>query len=1124
MAHIGTTLEIFDQMTGPLQSITNSLYTTIGAFEQYQDAANDQFDYSNFNGVRSELDNVTKSILSMRDNLSQGIPPIEVPIIMDEPEPIILPEPQPVIVPIRWDVTEAEVFKASGIERFEMEITSVNTILDEMNQRQMDIANQAAGMDILPTKAINDLSLMSERIRDIRTEIDMLQSNRLDLDADAANDQLETLRRNLSQAEAQQLDLNDAMQRMDGGNVNQAYNRLNATISGSERYIRDNINAQNDFTEEVQRTDSQTNNLTRTIGRMAAAYVSIQSIGNVINLSDELVQTTARLNMMNDGMQTTKELQDMIFLSAQRSRGAYLDMADIVAKLGQRAGDAFSSNMETLQFAENLNKQFVIAGASMEEMNSATLQLTQALGSGVLRGEELNAVFESAPNIIQTIADYMEVPIGQIREMASEGMITAEIVKNAMLSATDAINAEFEQMPMTFGQMWTSFKNQAMMAFQPVLQRLNDIANSDAFQNLVSSAIQSVAIFAAIVAEAFNVMASLGQFVAEHWGIIAPLVYGVAAAMALYAAYMIVTNTLTAISTGIQTAHAIAIAVKTGVTIAAAAATNQLTVAQWASNSALLASPITWIVIAIIALIAVLYASVGAWNHFTGASISATGIIAGAVAWLGMLIWNTFIFILNAGIATIEWLVNVWNLGVWLFKVAFIGLLTVILFVFDAILNIAISVAELLVNAWHFGIWLLQIAFIGLLSLILLIFDGILNIGIIAAEFLANAWNLGIWGIKVAFQGFQVIALAVLDGVLNFGISTAEFFANAWNSGVYGVQNAFYHMQVFVSKIMQAVGNGALGVVNSVLSGISSLVNTALSGINSLINLANKIPGVNISAIGTVDFQVGSGAQAAIDSIGANLQAPSMPERVSLDRSNMAGEFVAKMVTPDMPESISLDRTSLAKDFVNTTKLPEAPEYQSFDRTSLAKDFWNQTDLPEFPETVTFDKLQYGNMTDAFNSGYEWGENLADNVKNFDLMEALGIELPDIPTEADYADMLEQMGGTDVPSYDEMDIPGADELGGAAGGSGGSGKELSGIGDDVGDIKDSMDLSQEDLQYLRDIAAREAINRYTTAKVDVKIDGITNNVNNEMDLDGVIDYIVAGTEEGMDKAANGVHN
>ncbi len=1045
MAHIGTTLEIFDQMTAPLQSITNSLYTTIGAFEDYQDAANDQFDLSNFDGVRSELDNVTKSILQMRNNISQDLPPIELPVEIEEPEhnPI-----QDFIS--KWDGRTVEVYTTTGAERAASEMDAFSASMDRVRANQSNLLGSISPEMNAVSQSASQLQDRLEGIASMTAKIPDL-----DLDIGTQNNMLESVRQNMAQIEQQQNELNQAVQRMDADAANQAYKKLNTTISGTERYLRDNIESQDQFNSEIRAGTENANSLARTLGRVAAAYVSIQSLGNIISLSDELTQSTARLNLMNDASQTTAELQNKIFEAAERSRGSYLDMIGTVASLGQRASDAFANNDETIAFAENLNKQFIIAGASQEEVSSATLQLTQALGSGVLRGEELNAVLEAAPNIVQSIADYMDVPIGQIREMASEGQITAEIVKNAMLSATDTINAELESMPKTFGQIWTSFKNQALMAFQPVLQRLNDIANSDAFQNLVSSAINSVAFLAKIVTEAFNVMGSVAQFVADHWGIIAPLVYGVAAAMALYAAYMVVTNTITAISTGIQTAHAIAIAVKTGVTIAAAAATNQLTVAQWASNSALLASPVTWIVIAIIALIAVLYASVAAWNHFTGSAVSATGLIAGAFMWLITGIWNLLILLANVVIAVVEWIVNVWNLGVWAVQVAWIGLLTAILFIIDIIATAVMGVITTLVNMWR----------------------------------------LGIYGIQVFWMGLQIFVLAVLDAIINSGLSTAEFFANTWNSAVYGVQNAFYHMQVFVSKIMQAVGSGAIGIVNSVLSAISSLINTAVSGINKLIEMANNVPFVNISTIGTVDFQVGSGAQAAVDSIGANLVAPTRAAQVQFGRSSLAMDRAAEM------------------------EMPAMPELASYSKTSFAKDFLASMDMPKLPETVMFDKFNYADMGKAFDKGYTWGENLVDTVKNFSLADALGFEEPDFLDALKNQTELE-IG--DIPSFDELDIPGLDD--GGSGANDPLGDKLGDIADDTGKIKDAMDLSAEDLQYLRDIAAREAINRFTTAKVDVNIDGITNNIHNDMDLDGVVDYIVMGTEEGLQKAANGVHN
>lgn len=258
------------------------------------------------------------------------------------------------------------------------------------------------------------------------------------------------------------------------------------------------------FNDKLNNTNISANKANGGLGRLVGAVVSLAAVQKTLNLADEMTQTTARLNLMNDGLQTTKELQDMIMQSANRSRAAYTSTADVVAKLGQRAGDAFSSNAETIAFAENLNKMFVIAGASQQEMSSASLQLTQALGSGVLRGEELNAVFESAPNVIKAIADYLDVPIGQIRNMASEGMITADIVKNSMLSATDEINRQFGKIPMTFSQAWTSIQNNLMTTFLPIIQTI----------------------------------AKGGQWIGDNWDSLEPIFYGVGAGALFYASAM----------------------------------------------------------------------------------------------------------------------------------------------------------------------------------------------------------------------------------------------------------------------------------------------------------------------------------------------------------------------------------------------------------------------------------------------------------------------------------------------------------------------------------------------------------------------------------------------------------
>lgn len=310
------------------------------------------------------------------------------------------------------------------------------------------------------------------------------------------------------------------------------------------------------------------------LGNVVKTALGAIGVNKIVGLSDKNTQIAARLKIMTGGSdEQIDALQSQIFESAQNSRADYFATADVVSKLGLRAGDAFGNTNDIIQFSENLNKMFVIAGASQEEMSSASLQLTQALGSGVLRGEELNAVFEAAPNIIQTIADYMDVPIGRIRAMAAEGEITADIIKNAILDATRKIDQDFSSMPMTWGQVWTMTVNKIIQISQPLLDFIS--------------------------------------FLAQNWATLEPIVLGVAAAIGTYVAIQTGYNIVTGIGAGLDAIHLASKALKTGATIAEAAATKTAEGAQIGLNAALLACPITWIVIAVVALVAVL---IYLWN------------------------------------------------------------------------------------------------------------------------------------------------------------------------------------------------------------------------------------------------------------------------------------------------------------------------------------------------------------------------------------------------------------------------------------------------------------------------------------------------------------------------------
>lgn len=279
------------------------------------------------------------------------------------------------------------------------------------------------------------------------------------------------------------------------------------------------------------------------VARIGATIGAALSAQKLVELSDTMTNLTARLDMLNDGMQSTVELQQKIFAAAQRSGTAFLSMADSVATLGSQAAHAFASTDELIMFEELLGKTFTIAGTSATGVESVMYNLTQALASGVLRGQDLNSVMSNAMPIVQYIADYLDVSVGEIRKLAEEGRLTASVVKNAMLAAADDINAKFEAMPLTWSNLWTRVKNNALIALQPVLQRLNDLVNSERFLKVADAATRAFASLAGSLTTVLELAIGIFDFVAENWAYIEPIIWGIVGALA---GYVTVTKVVTA--------------------------------------------------------------------------------------------------------------------------------------------------------------------------------------------------------------------------------------------------------------------------------------------------------------------------------------------------------------------------------------------------------------------------------------------------------------------------------------------------------------------------------------------------------------------------------------------------
>ena len=445
--------------------------------------------------------------------------------------------------------------------------------------------------------------------------------------------------------------------------------KANAAITQVENNVRKSAAAQQNMNAKMQEGSSIASSLAGKVGSMLAAYAGWQSALSLVNLTDSYTGIKSRLDLINDGLQTTEELQEMVRQSANNTFSNYKDTADMVGKLGVQAGEAFTNNKDIINFAEQVNKHLSIAGTSTAAAQGAMIQLTQAMSNGVLRGGELNSVMDGMPTVAKAIRDEF-ARMGDtrgIKAIAEEGLITADIVKRALFNAADETNKKFASMGITFNDVWNLFKNNADKALTPVYKKLGELTNSKDFQNFAVMAGKTVAVLAQALIFVFETLSSMAKFVAQNWNWLAPILWGVTIALlaqgvaALWAKRQILINAVTT-------------AWKTICDWAATAAILAMTLAQNGLNAALAMCPLSWIIGLIIVIIVVLYLAVAAVNHFAGTSISATGIIAGAFMVLGTHIYNVVAFAWNTFASFAEFLVNVFQNPIYSIKALFVNL------------------------------------------------------------------------------------------------------------------------------------------------------------------------------------------------------------------------------------------------------------------------------------------------------------------------------------------------------------------------------------------------------------------------------------------------------------------
>ena len=532
-----------------------------------------------------------------------------------------------------------------------------------------------------------------------------------------------------------------------------------AGLKKEELALRDLGNASNHASNKLSKLGSLKGLLKTALASIAVVKTAKQAI----NMSDEYANMHARLDMIRDGTQTTEQLQKSIYTSAQRTGSAYTTMANGVAKMRMQAGDVFQNNGETIAFLETMNKSFVVGGASIEEQKSAMLQLTQAMASGKLQGDELRSLAETSPALIQAIANKLGVSRGEVKKLGADGKITADIVKTAMLEASDTIDKQFRNMPLTWGRAWQNFLNFVTKALEPISIKINQIVNSSAFQQfaqIVATVLQYVVqavIFAMdMIGAVWSMLAPIAQFVADNWSVIQPIVIAVAIAIGTYIVAMnaasIVTNLFSIV-------------------------TNVAKAAMAGFNAVMAMNPIMLIVMAVIILIGLFYALVALFNNLTGAALSATGIIMGAIFALGMIIWNVIL-----------------------------GIINIIIFVINLIMQVVFGLINGIM-AVGMGIYSFILTLIaGLLQLIDAFVTGIVNLWNEMAFMCQSAW----YDIAQGGKSMAVAIAGFVDGMVNSVISAVEGMINS-------VLGGFNKMIGFLNGFglnLSAVGTVSLGRTN----------------------------------------------------------------------------------------------------------------------------------------------------------------------------------------------------------------------------------------------------------------------------------------------------------------------
>ena len=571
--------------------------------------------------------------------------------------------------------------------------------------------------------------------------------------------------------------------------------------------------AEHEMQNMVGTSQQLNNNLSKTkgivgeiVGKLKTAFglaAVVMATKKTIELSDQNAQITARLNLVSDA---PEQLKKQIYQSANDARVAYTDSMNQVAKLGLLAKDSFNNTNEIVKFTNLMNKAFKVSGTGAQEATSAMYQLTQAMAAGKLQGDEFRSVMENAPMVAQAIAKYMNVPLGQLKELGAKGQITADIIKNALFNAGDEINEKFKTLPLTWQDVWVQAKNFAIRQLDGVLQKVNQVANSKAFQSFVNSA--KIAFFGLkTVAEGvFNGIAAAGKFIADNWTAISPIIWGVTAALITYVTWQGISVAIEWLNVAAKFALNLAVTILTMAKIALTFAVKGYTAAQTMANATAWMFPGTWLAAIIIGVIVAILALAVAIVQWATGTQSALETIGGMFYWLGAAIYNIGVAIMNI-----------------LIIVATVVILAFIL--------VGTTVANVFIGIWNVGVWLVNI--------------------------LVQAWYWLVNHAAMAWAWLKVTVSNILKGIYNFFVEIANGFIKGYNKlGKGAVDTANGFQDAFFSAI------------NAVAKFAQDFINGFLKGLAEIGKVIDSVAGTHFGNAGSVNFSINKGDRATWKDVG----------------------------------------------------------------------------------------------------------------------------------------------------------------------------------------------------------------------------------------------------------------